>query len=166
MLTDSGQPTVEDVSRQRVVKNHRDPVNWNLCLWQLIATTFQQRLYERGRFRGTMGVPCLTYLRTVQGLSDSETMKLYGPFCGDELQNLKSEFLQARFKVQSCVVNLREWFIRLAAQVLDTADEQPTLPTEFAVNRTLRTASQLDDLVDGDTLVPVFQKQVRCDFLK
>jgi hypothetical protein len=113
-----------------------------------------------------MPVPYLTYFRTVQGLADSETMKLHGPFRGDELQDLKREFLQARFKVQSCVVNLRERFIRLAAQVLDTADEQPALPTEFAVNGTLRTASQLDDFVDRDTLIAAFQKQVRCDFLK
>src|ERR1700723_3842757 len=107
-----------------------------------------------------MRVPYFTYFRTVQGLSDSEAMKFHGPFCGDELQDLKREFLQARFKVQSCVVDLRERFIRLAAQVFDTADEQPTLPTEFAVNRTLRTAGQLDDLVDGDTLIAAFQKQV------
>src|SRR5277367_1871992 len=31
MLTDSCQPAVEDVSRQGVVKHHRDPVNWNCC---------------------------------------------------------------------------------------------------------------------------------------
>jgi hypothetical protein len=137
------------------VKDHRDPVNWNRCLSQLFATIFQQRSYERSCFGGTMRVPYFTYFRTVQGLSDSEAMKLHGPLCGDELQNLKREFLQTRFKIQSCVVNLRERFIRLAAQVLDTPDEQPTLPAEFAVNRTLRTASQLDDLVDGDTLIAV-----------
>src|ERR1700733_13412475 len=113
-----------------------------------------------------MRVPDLPYFRTVQCLSDSETMKLHGPLCGDELQDLKREFLQTRFKVQSCVINRRQRFIRLAAQVFDTADEQPTLPTEFAVNRTLRTASLLDDLVDGDTPIAALQKQVGCDFLK
>ncbi len=49
---------------------------------------------------------------------------------------------------------------------LDTPDEQPTLAPEFAVNGTLRTASQLDDLVDRDTLIASLQKQVRCNFLK
>ena len=57
----------------------------------------------------------------------------------------------------------RRW---LAAQVLDTADEQSTLPTEFVVDRTLRTACQLDDVVDGDALIAALQKQVCCDFLK
>src|ERR1700723_4021048 len=113
-----------------------------------------------------MRVPYFTYFRTVQGLSDSEAMKFHGPFCGDELQYLKREFLQTRFKVQSCVVNLRERFVRFAAEVFNTSDEQPTLPSEFAVNRTLRTASQLDDLVDGDTVIAALEKQVRCDFLK
>jgi hypothetical protein len=70
-------------------------------------------------------VPYLTYFRTVHGLGNSETMKLDGPFRSDELQNLKRESLQARLKVQSCVVNLRERFICLPAQILDTADEQP-----------------------------------------
>jgi hypothetical protein len=93
-------------------------------------------------------------------------MKFHGPFCGDELQYLKREFLQTRLKVQSCVVNLRERFIRLAAEVFDTSDEQPTLPTEFAVNSTLRTASELDDLVNGDTVIAALEKQVRGDFLK
>ena len=113
-----------------------------------------------------MRIPHFPYFRTVQGLSDSEAMKFHGPFCGDELQYLKRESLQTRFKVQSCVVNLRERLIRLAAEVFDTPDEQPTLPAEFAVNRTLRTASQLDDLVDGDTVIAALEKQVRCDFLK
>ena len=113
-----------------------------------------------------MRVPCLTYFRTVQGLSDSEAMKLHGPFCGDELQNLEREFLQTRFQVQSGVINLIERFIRLTAQVFDTADEQSTLPPEFAVNSTFRTAGHLDNPVDGDAFIAAFQKQVRCDFLK
>jgi hypothetical protein len=113
-----------------------------------------------------MRVRCLTYFRTVQGLSDSETMKLHGPFRGDELQDFKREFLQTRFQVQSCVVNLRERFIRFAAQVLDTSNEQSTLPAEFAVNRTFRTASQLEDLVNGDTVIAAPEKQVRRDLLK
>jgi len=113
-----------------------------------------------------MRVPYLTYFRTVQGLADSEAMKLHGPFRGDELQDLKREFLQTRFKIQSCVVNLRERFIRFAAQVLDTSDEEATLATEFAVNSTFRAASQLDDLVDGDTVIAALEEQVRCDFLK
>src|ERR1700761_9805199 len=100
-----------------------------------------------------MGVPCLTYFRTVQGLSDSEAMKLHGPFRCDQLEDLKRDFLQARFKAQPGVINLRERFIRLTAQVFDTPDEQPTLPPKFAVNRTLRAASQLDDFVEGDTLI-------------
>src|ERR1700722_10265291 len=166
MLTDSCQPTVEDVSRQRVMKDHCDPLNGNRRLSQLFTTAFQQGSYERSCFGGTMRVPHFTYFRTVQCLSDSEAMKFHRPFCGDELQYLKREFLQTRFKVQSCVVNFRKRFIRLAAQVLDTPDEQPTLPAEFAVNRTLRTASQLDDLVDGDTVIAALEKQVRCDFLK
>ena len=70
-----------------------------------------------------MCVPCLAYFGTVPGLTDGETMKLDGPFGGDELQDMKREFLQALFKVQSCVIDLRQRFIRLAAQVLDTADE-------------------------------------------
>src|SRR5271156_4899166 len=113
-----------------------------------------------------MRVPYFADFRTVQGLSNSEAMKFHGPFCGDELQYLKREFLQTRFKVQSCVVNFGERFIRLAAEVFDPPDEQPTLPTEFAVNRALRAASQLDDLVDGDTVIAALEKQVRCDFLK
>src|ERR1700749_1803957 len=108
MLTYSCQPPIEDVSRQRVVKDHGDPVNWNRCRSQFLATAFQQRAYKRSCFGGTVRVPYLTYFRTVHGLSDSETVKLHGSFCGDELQNLKREFLEARFKVQSCVVNLRE----------------------------------------------------------
>src|ERR1700722_5217148 len=166
MLTDSSQPAVEDVSGQRVVKNHRDPVNWNCCLSQLFAPGLQQRSYERSCFGGTVRVPYFTYFRTVQGFSDSETMKLHGPFRGDELQDPKREFLQARFKVQSGIVDIRERLIGLSAQIFDTPDEQPTLAPEFAVNGTLRTASQLDDLVDRDTLIASLQKQVRCNFLK
>src|ERR1700722_18179335 len=125
MPTDSCQPAIENVSRQRVMKDHGDPVNRNRCRSQFLATAFQQRAYERSCFGGTVRVPYLTYFRTVQGLSDSETVKLHGPLCGDELQDLKREFLQARFKVQSCVVNVGERFIGLAAQVFDTPDEQP-----------------------------------------
>jgi len=79
---------------------------------------------------------------------------------------VKRKLLETLFKIQSCVIDLREGFIRLAAQVLDTADEQPTLPAEFAVDRALRTASQFDDLVDSDALIAALQKQVCCDFLK
>ena len=80
-------------------------------------------------------------------------MKLHRPFRGDELQDVEGELLQALFKIQSSVVNLGERLIGLAAQVLDTPDEQPALAAEFAVNRTLGTAGQLDDLVDADTLI-------------
>jgi hypothetical protein len=93
-------------------------------------------------------------------------MKIHRPFCGDELKDVKRELLETLFKIQSCVIELRERFIRFAAQVLDAADEQPTLPPEFALHRALRTASHLDDLIDGDTLIAALQKQVRCYFLK
>src|SRR5271156_6423321 len=79
-----------------------------------------------------MRVPYFADFRTVQGLSNSEAMKFHGPFCGDELQYLKREFFQTRFKVQSCVVNFGERFIRLAAEVFDTPDEQPTQYSGFA----------------------------------
>ena len=55
--------------------------------------------------------------------------------------------------IQSCVIDLRERFIRFTAQILDTADEQPALSTEFAVDRALRTARHLDNLVDGYSLI-------------
>ena len=113
-----------------------------------------------------MRVPSVSYFWTVYGLADCETMKLYGPFCGYELEDVKRELLETLFKVQSCVIALRERFVRFAAQVLNTADEQPTLPAEFAVDRTLRTASQLDDLVDSDAFIAVLQKQVCGDSLK
>src|SRR5258708_23359789 len=93
-------------------------------------------------------------------------MKLHGPFCGNELQNVKRKFLQTLFKIQPRVIDLRERLIRLTAQVLDAGNEQPALPAEFAVDRTLRTASQLDDLVDCDALITTLQKQVSCDFLQ
>jgi hypothetical protein len=79
---------------------------------------------------------------------------------------VKRKFLQTLFKVQPRVIDLRERFIRLAAQALDTGDEQPALPAEFAIDRALRTTSQLDDLVEGDALIAALQKQICCDFLK
>src|ERR1700722_2902832 len=166
MLADSCQQAVEDVSRQGVVKDHRHSFNRDSCLSQLVSTAFQQRSYDRSRSGGTVCVPCLAYFGTIHGLADGETVKLHGPFCGDELQNVKRELLETFFKVQSCVIDLRERFVRLAAQALNTADEQPTLPAEFAVDRTLRTASELDDLVDGDALIAALQKQLCCDLLK
>src|ERR1700679_3007222 len=128
--------------------------------------TFQHGSYERSRSGGTVRVPCLAYFGTVHGLSDGETMKLHRPFCGDELQDVKREFFETLFKIQSGVIDLRERFVRLAAQVLNTGDEQPTLPAEFAVDRTLRTAGQLDDLVDGDAFIASLEKQVCRDLLK
>jgi hypothetical protein len=56
-------------------------------------------------------------------------MKLHGPFRRDELQNVKGKFLQTLFKVQPRVIDLRERFVRLPAQVLDTGDEQPASST-------------------------------------
>jgi hypothetical protein len=40
-LADSCQQSVEDVSRQCVVKDHRNPVNGNRRVSQLFAMTFQ-----------------------------------------------------------------------------------------------------------------------------
>src|SRR6202044_415167 len=134
--------------------------NWNCCFSKLLATTFQQRPYERSCFGGTVRVPRLTYFGTIQSLADRQTMKRDRPFCRDELQDLKREFFQACFKVQSCVVNLSERLIGLATQVFDTPDEKPALPTKFAVNRTLRTSRQFDNIIDAHTLIATFEKQV------
>src|SRR5882757_2360137 len=127
---------------------------------------FQYRSYERSRSGRTVRVPRLAYFRTVQGFADSETMKLHGPLSGNELQNVKRKFFQTLFKIQPGVIDLRERLIRLAAQVLDAGNEQPALPAEFAVDRTLRTAGQLNDLVDRDALIAPPQKQVCCNFFK
>src|SRR5258705_10086148 len=127
--------------------------------------TFQHSSYERSRSGGTVCVPRFAYFRTVQRFADGEAMKLHRPFCSNQLQDVKRKLLQTLFQVQPRVMDLRERFIRLAAQVLDTADKQPALPAEFAVNRTLRTTSQLDDLVDGDALIAALEKQVCCDLL-
>ncbi|MDX6464813.1 MAG: hypothetical protein QOE55_8510 [Acidobacteriaceae bacterium] len=137
-----------------VVKDHCNPVNGNRRVSQLFAMTFQYGSYERSCFGGTVLVPYLTYFGTVHGRGNSETMKLHGRFRSDELQNLKRESLQARLKIQSCVVNLRERFICLSAQILDTADEQPALPTEFAVNRTLRTDGPGSEPAAGQNPAP------------
>src|SRR5271155_5075402 len=120
--------------------------------------TFQYRSYDRSRSGGAVRIPCFAYFGTVRGLADGKAMKLHRSFCSDELQDVKRELLQALFKIQSCVVNLRERFIRLAAKAFDAAKKYPPLPTKFAIPRPLRAASHFDDLVDGDPLIAALQK--------
>lgn len=62
-----------------------------------------------------MRVPRVAHFRTVHGLAYGETVKLHRPFSGYELQDMKRELLETLFKVQSCVVDLRERFVRFAA---------------------------------------------------
>src|SRR5258708_39886926 len=48
---------------------------------------------------------------------------------------------------------------------MDYADKVLAVCGEFGVDCTLRTTSQLDDLVDGDALIAALEKQVCCDLL-
>jgi hypothetical protein len=76
---------------------------------------FQHGLYDRPRSGRAVGVPRYTHFKAIRSLADSETMKLYGSFRSDDLQDLKRELLQTVFKLQSRVINLRERFVRLLA---------------------------------------------------
>src|ERR1700744_2489024 len=101
------------------MKHHCHLFNRNRCLTQLVPMTFQYRSYDRSRSGGAVRIPCFAYFRTARGLADGESMKLYRLFCSDELQDVKRELFETFFEVQSCVIQLRERFIRFATKVLD-----------------------------------------------
>src|SRR5579859_429317 len=153
MLAHSRQQTIENVSRQRIVKDHCYAFKRNRSVSQFIPVRFENRPYEGSRPCWAMRVPSLANFRAVQCLTNGKTVKIHGTLRSDQLQDVKGEFLQTRFKIQACVVDLGEWFVRLAAQILDTADEEAAFTAKFAVDGALRSTSQLDNLIDSHALI-------------
>jgi hypothetical protein len=64
-------------------------------------------------------------------------VEIHRAFRGDQLQDVKREFCQTLFEVESGVVDFRERLTRFPAKRLDVI--RPTPPTEFVL--TLRQAN-------------------------
>jgi hypothetical protein len=107
MSAHSCQQAIKNISGQRIMKEYCQAVNRNSRVSKLIRMALEHRSDEGGSSRRSVGVPGFSDFRAVQSLADCESVKFHRALGGDELKDMEGEFLQALFKIQAVIVDVR-----------------------------------------------------------